>query len=183
MPPRKHAKSKKVLQPQKYATFLTGNKRKSAGGFLITCSPNDLTKHPFYSDSCLICLEDISAETNTQLNCGHNMCISCISRMITETEDGKNKCPCCRAFIDDISFQNREYFKPIIKLCDDNWSELEHHEYLDHIYEKNYMDENQYDSFKENYKYTWAYKQYNNKKQRKDAFYRSAYHLAKLLYR
>ena len=186
--PRKYTNSKQVPQPKDFQ-FLTGNKYKNAGGFHIKCCVDDLTKHPFYSESCPICLEDISAKINMQLNCGHNLCFSCISRLIVETKDDNIRCPCCRDFIFDILFQNRDNFKPIAKLCDYNWTELKHEEFLNYIYRNKYLDKGEYDNFTENYKYTWSYKEYKNKNKtenptyKQDLLYRAQTHFNNLLFK
>lgn len=134
-------------------SFLTGNKRKYVGGFCIQSTRKKLTEHKLHSSSCPICLEDITPQNNVQLSCEHNICKDCICRVI---ESYDIKCPCCRTLIDDLTFENREHFRTLYKICDENWTELTDTEYLDYFYHKRYTArfENKFD---ENYRYTWAY--------------------------
>lgn len=151
---KKQTALKALREPPKVAeSFLTGNKRKYVGGFCIQSTRKKLTEHKLHSSSCPICLEDITPQNNVQLNCEHNVCKDCVCRVI---ESYDIKCPCCRTNIDDLTFENREHFRTLYKICDENWTELTGTEYLDYFYHKRYKMcfENK---FRENYRYTWAY--------------------------
>ena len=156
MPRRNVQKKRGAPKALQNATvpFLTGKKHKHVGGFCIQCTREKLTENKLYSSSCPICFEDITSKNNVQFNCGHNACKDCICRII---ESCDAKCPCCRTVIDDLTFENREHFKTLYKLCDENWMEVSGMGYLDFVYHK-LQDKLMESKFMDNYKYTWAYK-------------------------
>lgn len=50
-----------------------------------------------YRDECVVCLE----ETNTVTECGHHLCVNCLTEMYKKSEHKDNKitCPMCRDVI------------------------------------------------------------------------------------
>tara|TARA_B100001063_G_C16695816_1_gene519774 strand:- start:6 stop:569 length:564 start_codon:yes stop_codon:yes gene_type:complete len=153
-------------------TFFTGHKECHAGGFNICCTRKDLTKHPYYQNSCGICMDEITSENNVQVTCGHNICSTCAFEML-RIDSGEHfvKCPYCRKDIDDFLFQNRKWYKPLKQTCTTYWEELQHEEYLNREYYKEYKayvcNEDYMGSFEENYRYTMHYKKLYTKKGKK----------------